>query len=366
MNNRIRNTLQNIAPTEEQKARMLSRIDSEADRCAETSAVPARRSGTKWLKVAAVAAALCLTIGMTAFAEEIGSLFDGLFVKDSIVAQTVLTGVYNDNDGHVNMAVEELMSDGIAVRTVIRYQALDEQGEEWLDTLSSPLDTASPNAFYGIDMNPVFRDNNTAEYGVNWSHGTFELEDMRTETERCFISVMNADRYGWGTEDVQLEYTMPSGNKSALLCVTTNMEKKTLAMEAPENSDKLYTPLKATLSPLSFVIEGEEHGIIDKGVGYDEDGTPYYYQRMTTDESIDSLSLHLTDGTWVDLLRPSEYYYDTDRTGTVINDGAWQLCAGNNSSGENSIIIASTSFRDPIDISTIAGFKLDGVYYEFD
>ena len=367
MNNRIKNTLDRIAPSDEQKSRMLSAIEREADR----SAAPARRNSVKWLRVAAVAAALCCVFGMTAFAEEIGSLFDGLFVKDEIVAQTVLTGVYTDNDGHVNMAVEELLSDGIAARLVVRYQALDQQGKEWLDSLFNPNDTRDPNAFFGLKIQPAIKDLNLADYGVNWGWGAYELVDLRTETERCFVATMNADRSGWGTNDVEFTYGMTDGKKSTHLSIVTDIEKKAITMDAAEDSDKLYTPLKATLTPLSFVIEGEEDGIVERGTEYGANGEYTVYDRIVIQEEIDNLYLHLTDGTWIDLLAPSDYLYDESvdtftKPGTVIHEGAWMLCSGNNSSGENSFIIAGTHFRNPIDIDCVAGFRLNGVYYTFE
>ncbi len=349
MNNSIKNTYENITPTGEQKARMLSNIESEIIRQAESSVMPARRSSTKWLKVAAVAAALCCTVSITAFAEEIGSLFNGLFVKDEIVAQTVLTGVYNDNDGHVNMAVEELLSDGMTVRIVVRYQALDEQGKEWLDCLSYSLEGSDIPAFYGLNAFPEFMDNNSVIHGVSYAHGVFELEDLRTENERCFVVIMEAARYDWGSENIILDYSMTSGPKSSLLNVSSGIEKATIALDAPADSSKPYTPLSATISPLSFVIEGEEHGLFESGY---EDG--WYYQRVVSDETIDSIWLCFTDGTKIDLLYDFEY-----------TNGAWMLGSGNESDAENYITIFSTSFKNPIDISTVAGFKLDGVYYEF-
>ncbi len=348
MSNRLKDTLDRIAPSAGQKARMLSNIEREADRQAQITA-PDRRSGMKWLKVAAVAAALCCVFGMTAFAEEIGSLFDGLFVKDEIVAETVLTGVYTDNDGHVNMAVEELLSDGMTVRMVVRYQALDEQGKVWLDSLSYRLEGSDIPAFYGLNASPEFMDDNSVIHGVSYSHGAFELEDLRTENERCFVVIMEAARYDWGSENITLDYYMTSGPKSTLLSVASDIEKVSIALDAPADSDKLYTPLSASISPLSFVIEGEEHGLIESGY---EDG--WYYQRMVSEETIDSVWLCFTDGTKIDMLYDFEY-----------TNGAWMLGSGNESDADNYITVFSTSFKNPIDISTVAGFWLDGVYYEF-
>ncbi len=364
MSNNIKNTTDKIVPTELQKARMLAGIE----RRAAAKNAPARSGGAgKALRIAAVAAALCCVFGMTAFAEEIGSLFDGLFVKDTIVAEDVLTGVYTDNDGHVNMAVEELLSDGIAARMVVRYQAIDEQGKEWLSGLASPLNTAEPNAFYGLKISPAIKDRNTAEYGVNWGWGAYELEELRTETERCFVATMSADRSGWGSDDVEFSYGMTDGSKTALLSIVTDIDKKVITMDAPEDSDKLYTPLKATLTPLSIVIEGKHFGLIESGTEYTESGTTFY-QRVIAEEKVDSLVLYFSDGARVDLLAPADIpkgIYNFDSVG-VLCGGAWTLCAGNQSGGDDSIIIAGSHFSSPIDISTVAGFELNGVYYSFE
>jgi len=364
MNNRIRNTFEKITPTYQQKARMLAGIERET---AAINAPVRANTGRKVLRIAAVAAALCCVFGMTAFAEEIGSLFNGLFVKDEIVAQTVLTGVYNDNDGHVNMAVEELLSDGMAVHMVVRYQAIDKQGMEWMNNLSNPNDTAESGAFFGLKVWPAIKDWNTAEYGVNWGWNAYELEELRTETERCFVASMSADRSGWGTDDVEFTYTMTDGEKTTLLNIVTDIEKKVIAMDAPEDSDKLYAPLKATLTPLSIVIEGKHFGLIENGTEYTEDGYTIY-QRVTAEEKVDSLVLYFTDGTRVDLLAPTDIpkgIYIFDSVGELCS-GAWTLCAGNQSSDDDTIIIAGSHFGSPIDITTVAGFELDGVYYSFE
>jgi len=364
MNNRISKTIGKIAPDDGQKARMLASIERKAG---AMNAPVCAHTGRKVLRVAAVAAALCCVFGMTAFAEEIGSFFSGIFVKDAIVADNVLTGVYNDNDGHVNMAVEELLSDGMAVRLVVRYQALDQQGKEWLDSLSGSNDTLDSKAFFGLKVWPAIKDLNMAEYGVNWGWGAYELEELRTETERCFVLSMSADRSGWGTDDVEFTYTMTDGKKTTLLSIVTDIEKKVIAMDAPEDSDKLYAPLKATLTPLSIVIEGKHFGLIENGTEYTEDGYTIY-QRVTAEEKVDSLVLYFTDGTRVDLLAPADIpkgIYIFDSVGELCS-GAWTLCAGNQSSDDDSIIIAGSHFGSPIDITTVAGFELDGVYYSFE
>lgn len=348
MNNRVKNTMEKIAPTEEQKSRMLANIEHEmifgSERAAERKTAAPRFS--KPMRIAAIAAALCCLFCMTAFAEEIGSVFSGMFTKDAIVADTVLTGVYTDGDEHVRMAVEELLSDGTVVRMIVRYQAIDEQGKAWLNEMTH-FDMETYN--YILDAHPNFKDGNVALHGVSHGHGSFELEEYRTETERCFIVVIEAAHNDWGTSEVKLDYPLTAEARYALLDITTNIEMNILEIDAQIGEGDYYAPTRAIVSPLSFIIEGKQDGLIESG----KDGD-YYYQRMVEDAEIESLKLVFTDGTKVNMLQPND----------VVN-GGFMLGGGNHSHSEDFIIIIADYFKQPIDISTVAGFELDGVYYEF-
>ncbi len=343
MNNDLKNAMNSITPTNEQKARMLSVIKER------TAPV---RGNTKWLRVTAVAAALCCLFCMTAFAENIGELFTGLFAKDAIVGETVVTDAYDDADSHVGMTVEEILSDGMTIRMVVRYHALDEQGQQWLAELKpySLEDDEMQYVEYGFMASPDF-DDNTWMYGVNWSHGAREIEEYRSESERFFVVIMEADRIGWASENIELSYLMPGGEKTIMLDASAQVEFCSYELDPSAASEKLYLPANAELSPLSLVIYGTDLGIFDSG---EKDG--WHYSRKIAEEQIDELYLYFRDGTRVDLLRDDDHF----------TNGVWMLCDGNASRGEDNCIIASTSFADPIDVSTVAGIRLDGVFYPFE
>ena len=46
--------------------------------------------------------------------------------------EDVVKNVYEDNDGHVKMQVTKMLSDGACAYLDICYQALDNEGKQWL------------------------------------------------------------------------------------------------------------------------------------------------------------------------------------------------------------------------------------------
>ncbi len=348
MNNDFKNTFDAIEPTEVQKTRMLSGIKKRA--AEETVKKPACK-GVKWLRVAAVAAALCCVFGMTVYADDIGELFTGLFAKDAIVGEMVVTDAYDDADSHVGMTVEEMLSDGVTIRMVVHYHALDEQGHQWLEELKYE-DDALKYDLYGFEVTPDLS-GNISVYGLNWSCGSRELEEYRTESERFFVVFMEADRIGWASEDyIELSYLMPGGEKKITLDASACVDFSSYELDPSDAPEKLYLPKSANISPLSLVINGTDLGMFEKG---EANGANYI--KLNAEDKVDRLFLCFNDGSHVNLLK--DYAHFTNGT-------TYTLCSGNGSEEENSCIIASTSFKDPIDVSTVSGIELDGVFYPFE
>ncbi len=367
MNNNFKDKLMEIKPTEEQKARMLSGIKSRMN-------VPSGKTVKKIFRVAAIAAALCCVLAVTVFAEEIGGFIAGVFTEDEIVGETVKTCVYYDKDEHVEMTVEEVLSDMQTVRMVVLYTALDEEGEVWLSQLSrcgvnNSIYGDDETKDYGFEIFPNFKDNSTVLYGVDWGYGAKEIEEYRTETQRRFIVEMEADDDYWGTDNIILYYMMTdyelyadnnqytNNKKSAVLDVSTNIEKRVFTLDNSSAPEKLYKPTEAILSPLSLRIRGENLGFYEQGHYETAEGT-HYYGKSLEDVSIDSLYLVLNDGGKVNMLRPPLEWNDTGYSGPG---------ALNRAQGENTYcLIYAISFNNPIDMDTIAGIELDGVYYPFE
>ncbi len=351
MNNDFRKVLDAIEPTEAQKNRMLSGIKKRA---AEETVTKPTRKGAKWLRVAAVAAALCCVFGMTVYAEDIGELFTGLFAKDAIVGEMVVTDAYDDADSHVGMTVEEILSDGVTIRMVVRYHALDEQGQQWLEELKYEEfeDDVLKYDLYGFEVTPDLT-GNISVYGLNWSCGAREIEEYRTGSERFFVVFMEADRIGWASESyIELSYLMPGGEKKITLDASARVEFDSYEFDPSAAPEKLYIPESANISPLSLVINGTDLGMFERG---ELNGAKYI--KLIAEDKVDRLFLCFKDGSRVNLL--NDYAHFTNGT-------TYTLCSGNGSKGENCCIIASASFKDPIDVSTVSGIELDGVFYPFE
>ncbi len=357
MNNDFKDRIMEIKPTDEQKARMLSGIKNR---------MPASSGKTvrKILRVAAIAAALCCVLAVTVFAEEIGGFIAGVFTEDEIVGDTVRTCVYYDKDEHVEMTVEEVLSDMQTVRMVILYTALDEQGEEWLSQqltqcgIKGNIYGDDETIWYGFSVCPDMKPSVTGEYLVCWATPVRELEEYRTETERRFIVGMEADGDNWGSNNIFLYYMMTDYAETevkrvAVLDVSTNIEKRTYTLDSTKAPDKLYRPTDVTLSPLSLKICGDNLGFFEIEVSVTEDMLSYSSAELA-EESIDSLYLVLTDGRRIDLLIPRDGW----------NDGYWGL--GELTYDDSRCHICSISFMQPVDLDTIAGIELDGVYYPFE
>lgn len=354
--NNLRDKLMEIKPTDEQKSRMLSGIKNR-------SYVSSGKTAKKIFRVAAIAAALCCVLVMTVFADEIGGFIAGVFTEDEIVGDTVRTCVYYDKDEHIEMTVEEVLSDMQTVRMVILYTALDEEGEEWLSQLSrygikGNIYGDDETLWYGFDVCPDMKPSTTGEYLVNWAVPISELEEYRTDTQRRFVVGMEADSDNWGSNDIFLYYMMTDYGetevkKVAVLDVSTNIEKRTYTLDSTKAPDKLYKPTDVTLSPLSLKICGDNLGFFKIAVSETEDGLSCS-TTILAEEKIDSLYLVLTDGQRINLLDPREEW----------NDGYWGL--GSLSHDDSRCHICSISFLNPIDMDTIAGIELDGVYYPFE
>lgn len=362
MNNNFKDKIMEIKLDEEQKARMLSGIKSRMPSSAG-------RSTKKVAWAAVIAAVLCCVFAMTVFADEIA----GIFTDNEIVGETVRTSVYCDKDEHIEISVEEILSDMQTVRMVVRYTALDKQGEEWLGQLSEKGNNNSiygddPTAHYGFRVSPDFKDNNTRLYGVNWGYYATEIEEYRTKTQRRFIVGMEANDGYWGTDNIILYYMMTdyelyadnnqyiNNKKSAVLDVSTNIERRKFILDNSNAPEKLYKPTEAFLSPLSLRICGENLGFYKQGHYETSEGT-YYYEKLLEDVEVDSLYLVQNDGHKIDMLDPPLEWSEIGYHGP----GAMGRAQGENEYCH----IYSISFKNPIDIDTVAGIELDGVFYSF-
>ncbi len=348
MNNEIKKAFDSLAPTPEQKSRILAGIKKRA--AGETGTKPARK-GVKWLRVAAVAAALCCVFAMTAFAEEIGGFIAGIFTNDAVVGEEVRTYVYRDTDGHVEMTVEEVLSDNSTIRMVIHYRALDDEGAQWLSTLElygGDPEWYNENWYFRLSADPA--PGSRAAGGMT---GAYELEDMRTETERRFVLLMELASDDWGTA-VLMKYGMTDGSRETEIDVTGNLEKRVYTLDSVQTPGKPYRPTSVSVTPLTVTVYGENLGAFY----YKEFETPYgIYSEIgpLSDEPIGSMSVKFRDGSEMVMFRGGCGYRNMSMFGIVESTPDPDDC-----------MIARTSFDQPIDLDTLSGIEIDGVFYPFD
>ena len=104
-----------------------------------------KRDRTKkaWMKKLSAAAAIivALVIPGAIYADDIRDFFMGFLNRDAQITEYVKQNVYEDSDGHLKMTVEELLSDQKMVRAVISYEALDDEGIQWLQDFDERLKT---------------------------------------------------------------------------------------------------------------------------------------------------------------------------------------------------------------------------------
>lgn len=307
-----------------------------------------------------MAAALALTVsavGVTAAlnSEHLRSVFGG---NESIV-ENIHSHVFEDSDEHVKLTVEEYLSDGQCTYLTVHYQALDEEGEQWLaeeqflDEYSSVM----------LSVHPEFKASFEVFYPKNYSVNAMELKEFATDTDKYFNVFFEATSRFYGTEMAEFRYVLTDGgSRSTILDISDNVEAKWFELNAESSPSEFYIPKYLVLSDLSFSIHGENTGAFEDN---SIPGVMWSFQSFMTNEeanadAVNHFSFVFADGSEY---RPDGYSY---------------LCSST-ASEENrytDIDIASGCFvqRDynngfvmdfeAVDVDNIVGLKFGDVYYE--
>ena len=342
MDNRIKNAIDTVAPSEEQKTRMFSAITRRAEQEGEIIRMTdKRRPYKKPLRVALIAAAIGFLFIATVFAEEIGSYFSGFLTRDAVVSESVATGVFADSDGHVEMTVEELLTDRSVIRSVVHYRALDGEGQSWLaDFKEENLYESSMDAEF-----MVWTDETTSG---SWN--VAELDEYRTDSDAYFC--LTADCTGGTAESVTLRYPMTAENRETALDMIKTADVMVCAIN-PEQTvfsaeGCTFWPTEVELSPLSVSVYGKQEGIayFEKW----DNGWGAFSLAGGETEIVSSLYLVRADGSKLTLdgfasgLRQQSYSqsYDSD-----------------------DYIFCHLSFAEPVDVSEYTGIEFNGEYFPF-
>lgn len=311
-----------------------------------------------------VAAALALTVGTVGAVAAINSEhLRGLFGGNESIVENIHNYVFEDSDEHVKLMVEEYVSDGQCTYLTVHYQALDEEGEKWL---AEEDFKDGNNYFEPLSIHPVFKEVTDVYYPVNYSVGTQELPEYRTETDRYFCAYFEADSRHYGTEQSRFTYVMSDGvSRKIALDISNNMEEKWFELNAEESPSEFYIPKYLVLSELSFSIYGENTGAYEDN-SIPEKGLWNFSSSMTTEQviadAVQDIRFIFADGSEY---RPDGYAY---------------LCSAvaHEENRYTDIDIASGSFMEylpngsgyfdvkfnAVDVDNIVGLYIGDVYYE--
>lgn len=302
----------------------------------------------------AAAAALALSVaGGAAIYNGVSHLRSSEIAQSPEVAESIHTEVFSDSTEHIRMTVEEYVSDGISAYATVKYEALDDTGKSWLASKRFDHDLlclVPCTLEYGSDFG-----------GVSHSFGNFEIEEMRTETERYFYVEMicSADDYDG---DIALRYTMGTGGGLS----ETPMEKQTVEMKSytlsgDEKASKYFTPTHLKISDLSFGIYGINLGT------YEKIERPGYYGIHSTIPEEEQLEVF-------ESLNPTLIMANGERIELEPNWGMGSCDPSEKNFYSDLLICSSNYMRVDIeqnkwinysmDIGEIAGIEINGVYFE--
>ena len=344
-----------ISPSEEQKNRMFEK----AEMMAEKSYAPAKRKG-RVIKIACCTAAAAAIIGTTTvFADDIKSVFYGLFGNESIISEDIIENVYEDTDSHIDFSVSKVVSDRINSYAIVKYTALDDEGAKWLDKAFTKEVFYEENrdAHYDSDGNIVTHSNDMLDltitpkgydgHYVSYSYGLTNDDEITHESEentRVFRVKCNAADIVFDTDVINLNYIMPNGvSKTVPINVSESIELIDIKLDSSKAAENYYIPTGVKLSPLGIMVYGMNNGLYDYTKG--ENGSSIWV--IPDEPALPSVEIVTKDGSEIPLNHP------------------WSLCSVIEPEKDYEVAIFTDYFEEPVDPDNIAGIILDDVYYEF-
>lgn len=233
-----------------------------------------------WRYAAAAVIGLCvLTCSYPAVAAGIRSLLVREMPYYGEVAQSVETGIFTETDGHVQVSVEELLSDGMGVYMTVKYMAQDEAGRKWLKEYEPKQVMGS----FDLSLVPDMGDMTVSK--TNYSYATMELTDQAGEEERLFLVKMESSSRDYEAGKGIFYFPMTEGRQKTVLDISGNVEVRAFKLSDEESPSQLYTPSFIEISPMSFVIYAYNHGVFERKTEGD-----YSMERwLMSPEEIDAL-----------------------------------------------------------------------------
>lgn len=323
-----------------------------------------RKKLNKKAMIVPVAAALTLTLGAVGVTAALNTEhLREVFGSNESITENIHNYVFEDSDEHIQMTVDEYLSDGQCTYLTVHYQALDEEGEKWL---AEEDFTDNNNCYEPLSIHPIFKEVTDVFYPVSYQANTQELTEYRTEADRYFCVYFEASSRHYGTEKSRFNYLLSDGvSRKTALDISNNMEEKWFELNSEQSPSEFYIPKYLVLSELSFSIYGENTGAYENN-SVPENGWWSFSSLMTHEQSmadaVHDISFVLDDGSRIRL----KNYYSSCLGSAVAHEY----------NRYTDINIASGCFvqRDrnndlemsleEVDFDNIVGLKFGDVYYE--
>lgn len=308
----------------------------------------------KWKYMAAGILGLCvLTCSLPTAAEGIRSLLMREVPHYESLTESVETNIFRETDGHIQVDVEELLSDGMAVYMTVKYTAIDDIGKQWLNE----YELKQIAGIFDISLNPDMGDMTVNK--TNYSYGTIELTDRATENERLFFLKMESSSRDYLSGNGIFTFPLTNGPQKAILDISGNIEIHSYELSNEESPSELYTPSFIEISPMSFVIYAHNHGVFER----ETDGDYSMERWLMPPEEINALEKNsyfiMSDGR-KEILPPGGHTTTYPKPENLNSDVVlyYGLFL---EYGENNQITAKTI--DPAEIDAVI---INGVRYEFE
>lgn len=218
-----------------------------------------KRKYYRRIVAAAAVAFLVLVVPNTSVAGYVKEIFAGFWGSQKEVEPFVKNGVHIDKDKHIQISVEEVMSDGVCVQAVVKYTAKDEDGVKWLKNYKLALSGETDDCSFKDELcvEPDFKHG----HGVSGACSYAELEEYKSDEERYFTVQYLAVE---PIEKCILHYSLTSGAKEMEIDISCNVPvyEYNLKAEGGKEISRFYKPKKIRISRLSIVAFGKDTGLI--------------------------------------------------------------------------------------------------------
>lgn len=257
-----------------------------------------RRKRYRRLAVAMVTAAavfcIVMTVPHTSVAKYVKNAFHGFWGDKQEVSSSVQKGIFEDEDEHIKMSVEELLSDEMYVSVVIKYQAKDKKGKEWLRNDGMMVGVKTLERSLGISPKVPIS-------GFGGEAGG-ELEEYRTDNVRYFI--LDFEAAWWSSQSMGkcvIRYPLTEHVKETELDTSnTNIPvyEYALKAEGQKKLSRFYEPKILRMTKMTMGVYGKDTGMYEKEGCMDAISDEFWENEK---EELKSVQLIKKDGSYVPL-----------------------------------------------------------------